>query len=320
MGEALSQVPWMKFRVVAEPNMDIFASDIRLRTFIREVTELTVSIVTEQCNQEMKALVAELVTSMSKSMTGRVSILQETIIEQIAALRLASTMTGHNSLNIIEDQFCVGPIHPSKPAPSHVPSDHHLDISKANWIWTEEVTYKKRGQPYFTRPFRKVIKSEGNVDRLTITIACENRYTLYVNGRIVGSGEDRSTPDRYTVEFAATKRVVMAVYASDDTGGTAIGLLACGKVWNGHDEHAKEITFVSDKSWKTHPGNFDKTFVQADFKDSAWDHAYVVASYGGATWSSDMKEAQKGKMVHKRWSGRLNISDAPDAPPAKVID
>lgn len=320
----------MKFRVVAEPNMDIFASDIRLQTFIRQVTELAVSMVTKQCSEEIAVLVAALVASMSNSMTARVSLLQETIIEQIAALKLADTMTGQNVLNIIENQFCVGPVHTSKPAPPHVPEDplpqhpipkdSHPDITKANWIWTQEVMYKKRGQPYFTRPFRKVVKCEGDVDRLTIAIACENRYTLYVNGALVGSGDDRSTPDRYTVEFDATKRVVIAVYASDDTGGTAIGLLACGKVWNTYDEHAKGIVFVTDKSWKAHPGSFNKTFVQTDFKDAgAWDHAHVVATYEGATWRSEMREVQKGTMVHKRWSGRLNIADAPEAPPAKVI-
>jgi hypothetical protein len=49
----------MKFRLIAEPNMDVFASDIRLRTFIREVTELTVSIVTKQCTEEIAVLVAK---------------------------------------------------------------------------------------------------------------------------------------------------------------------------------------------------------------------------------------------------------------------
>lgn len=328
-GDVLTQVPWMKFRVVAEPNVDVFASDIRLQTFIRQITELTVSIVTKQCSEEIAVLVAALVASMSKSMTARVSLLQETIIDQIAALRLADTMTGENTLNIIEDQFCVGPIRSNKPAPPcipedphpkvPIPQDRHLDVTKANWIWTEEAKYKKLGQPYFTRPFRKVVKCDEYVDRLTIAIACEDKYTLYVNGCLVGSGENRSTPDRYTVEFDAAKQVVIAVYASDDTGGTAVGLLACGKVWNSRDEHTKEVAFITDKSWKTHPGNFKQAFVQTDFKDAAaWEQAHIVATYEGASWRSEMKEVQEGKMVHSRWSGRFNIADAPEAPLAKV--
>jgi len=341
LGASLSQVPWMKFRVIAEPNMDLFASDIRLRSFISEVTKLTVSMVTKECSEEIAVLVTTLMASLSNSMTTRVSLLQETIIEQIAALKLADTMTGCHTLHGIEDRFCVGPIRQREPihtpveSPKHVQGehdhgthglslylhDHHLDISKANWIWTNEAAHRKPGHPLLARPFRKVIKTEWAVNRLSITMACDNRYTLYVNGHLVGSGEVWKTPDRYTVEFEATTEVVVAVYAaSEDITGTAVGLIACGKVWNTHEQHAREILFVSDGSWKTHSSsNLEKTFFHAHFKDSTWEQAYVVATYGGAAWSSEMKGAHKGKLVHKRWTGRSNIPDAPESPKAKVI-
>ena len=47
-------------------------------------------------------------------------------------------------------------------------------------------------------------------------MVCNNRYTLYVNGHLVGSGEVWNTPDHYTVEFEATKEVVVAVYAANE--------------------------------------------------------------------------------------------------------
>ena len=291
LGASLSQVPWMKFRVIAEPNMDIFASDARLRTFISEVTNLTVSMVTKQSSEEIAVLVTTLMASLSNSMSSRVSLLQETIIEQIAALRLGDTMSGHHTLHGIENQFCVGPIRPTKPAHTRVEShkhvqgpehdhgthglslylrDHHLDISKANWIWTKEAAHKKPGHPLLARPFRKVVKTEWAVNRLSITMACDNRYTLYVNGHLVGSGEVWNTPDRYTVEFEATKEVVVAVYAAnEDTSRAAVGLITCGKVWDSHEQHAREIVFVSDDSWKTHSSsNLEKKFFHADFKDN----------------------------------------------------
>jgi len=61
--------------------MDIFASDIRLCTFIREVMELSVSIVTKQCQEEIAVLIAALIASLSASMEVRIKLIVETIIE-----------------------------------------------------------------------------------------------------------------------------------------------------------------------------------------------------------------------------------------------
>jgi len=110
----------MKFRVVAEPNMDIFSSDIRLRTFIREVTELTVSIVTKQCQEEIAILVQKLVTSLTSSMEVRVKLIVETIIEQIAALCLEDSMTACYNLQDIKEKICF-----PRPCEPHGNCDNH---------------------------------------------------------------------------------------------------------------------------------------------------------------------------------------------------
>jgi len=133
----------MKFRLIAEPDMDIFASDIRLRTFIREVTELSVSIVTKQCQEEIAVLVAALIASLSASMEVRIKLIVETIIEQIAALCLEDTMTACHNLNEIKERVCF-PRHcePHKsgsysdydnhkhPIDSYGDSDKHSEIDK----------------------------------------------------------------------------------------------------------------------------------------------------------------------------------------------
>ena len=75
--------------------MDIFASDIRLCTFIREVMELSVSIVTKQCQEEIAVLIAALIASLSASMEVRIKIIVETIIEVLQARHLIEgTVTG----------------------------------------------------------------------------------------------------------------------------------------------------------------------------------------------------------------------------------
>jgi hypothetical protein len=96
----------MKFRLIAEPNMDVFASDIRLRTFIRQVTELTVSIVTKQCTDEIAILIAALVASLTSSMEVRIKLIVETIIKQIATLCLEDTMTACQNLGEIKEKVC----------------------------------------------------------------------------------------------------------------------------------------------------------------------------------------------------------------------
>jgi len=96
----------MKFRLVAEPNMDTFTSDIRLRTFIQEITALTVSIVTKQCTEEIDIRIKELVEVLTSSMKFRIELIVETIIKQIATVCLEDTITACRNLEGITEKIC----------------------------------------------------------------------------------------------------------------------------------------------------------------------------------------------------------------------
>ena len=96
----------MKFRLIAEPNMDCFSSDIRLRTFIRQITELTVSIVTKQCTDEITILMGILVANLTCSVEVRIKLIVETIIEQIKYLCLQDTVTACHNLDEIKEKVC----------------------------------------------------------------------------------------------------------------------------------------------------------------------------------------------------------------------
>ena len=41
----------------------------------------------------------------------------------------------------------------------------------------------------------------------------DNYYTLYVNGKLVASGDNWTIAKKYTVEFEQTTKVVITVYA-----------------------------------------------------------------------------------------------------------
>ena len=477
----------MKFRVLAEPDMGCFASDERLKIFIQKITEITVSIVTKQIHEEVSILISRLVTSILRTMTTRISIVQKIVIDHITEIcSLEDTVTGCETLCDVDGEICIGGTkyptkypggydygfpddHGYKPAvpsygdhehphgykpevptygepkrpdgykpevptygePKHpdgykpevptygepkrpdgykpeVPtygepkhpdgykpegpkySDHkhpdgykpevpkykpegpkygepkpptgygdtstptsyptpkpptiytdkppiskypsgpkppsppptakypYPDLTKAKWIWTKDAITKKPGTPY-SRPFRKVIKTESPVDHLSIITSCDRRYTLYVNGLLVGCGDNWENPDSYTVEFEPRKEVVIAVYGSEDTGKGQVGLLASGKLWNSKEDKPKEISFVSDEGWKTCPGNVvDVKFCQPEYKDTTWESAYVVENYGGRHWGS-LKPALPAPKKHERWTNKPGLQDAPEAPKAKLV-
>jgi hypothetical protein len=208
------------------------------------------------------------------------------------------------------------------------------DITKANWIWTKEVIANPT-PPGQARPFRKVIKTKCPVNRTTVDITCDNYYTLYVNGKLVGSSSIASkswyVAQRWTVEFEETTEVVIAVYAvQDQVGMLQVGLLAAGVVWHSQTNPSVPTSFITDDSWKTFSGDdFDRHFYKEKFSDEGWENAHVEGPYmttppwaGGVTLPTKT-EAQNGPAWTNPYKGQPNtgnpVPDAPDAPPAKLV-
>jgi hypothetical protein len=99
----------MKFRVVAEPDMNCFATDERLRIFMRKITEITIAIVTKQIREEVTELISKLVTSILTTMTTRISAVQKVVFEHIEEIfTLKDTVTECESLCDIKGKVCFG--------------------------------------------------------------------------------------------------------------------------------------------------------------------------------------------------------------------
>ena len=330
----------MKFRVVAEPDMSCFANDERLRIFMKKITEITVAIVTKQIREEVTEMISKLVTSILTTMTTRISAVQKVVFEHIEEIfTLKDTVTGCESLCDIQGKICFGSerCKPSKPdcapyvtepapkipdcapyvtepAPKIPPV---VALTNAKWIWTHEKVVS--GGKAYSRPFRHVVRTDTPVDRLTINISCDNKYTLYVNGLLVGRGQDWKTPDSYTVSFEARKDVLIAVYGSEEGGGTPVALIAAGKVWSSRVGDSIEKEFVTDKTWKTwSKDKCDTKFFEPSYKDANWETATELHKYGEGVWKT-LHTTQKGKDF-ERWTIQDGgIQDAPYALKAQIV-
>ncbi|KAF8961825.1 hypothetical protein BDZ97DRAFT_1827333 [Flammula alnicola] len=214
------------------------------------------------------------------------------------------------------------PLFPDQPPATASPPD----LTKGFWIWTKEVVAGGGVVPGCARPFRKVVPGvDCPVNRLTIDITCDNMYTLYVNGKLVGSGIEFTTPQRYTVKFEDTNKVVVAVYAVQDPVSLAqVGLICSGVVWNSQEKSPKETPFITDGTWKTFEGdNFDRNFIKEDFNDQSWKDAVVEGPYLTGPWAGKVapptETDQNPGLKNIRPGAIPKVPDAPDAKPADVI-
>lgn len=390
----------MKFKIVAEPDMNAFTNNPRLEAFIRSITETTMSRVTEDILAEFTATLQQAIQRTNETIATRLSTITESVIKQIASLtNIGGVATdvgvldfgysgggnfdilgggggggnfdilgggggggntdirggggrggGESGGGAVIDNYgkdhtdhcdkgdnCPCPHKDTRPV-IHPDLEPQMvgppNITKADWIWTKEVLVNPT-PPGEARPFRKLIKTKCPVNRATVDITCDDYYTLYINGKLVGSSSIKSggwcVAQRWTVEFTETDEVVIAVYAVQDPVGLAqVGLLAAGVVWHSQTQPPVPTSFITDGSWKTlSEDNFDRGFYNQKFDDGGWENAHSEGPYGPtAPWTNHVAlptktETQNGvawKNPHKGQPNSGNsVPDAPDAKPAKLV-
>ncbi|KAF8954692.1 hypothetical protein BDZ97DRAFT_1863133 [Flammula alnicola] len=187
-------------------------------------------------------------------------------------------------------------------------------LPSASWIWTNEVD-SAGNAPIGGRAFRKTVTLPAGqfVDTVTMDIVADNAYTLYINGLLVGSGQDFHTAQRYQVNFPPTSTVTIAVYAAND-GGPA-GLLAAAELEGCACGCAENTFIITDGNWKYSTGNstgIPAGFENPGFDDAAWPAAIVEGPYGQAPWGQVATPTSNSPQS-------AAISGAPAAPPASVV-
>ncbi|PPQ86456.1 hypothetical protein CVT24_010106, partial [Panaeolus cyanescens] len=268
-----SQVPWMRFSIVAQPDIEQLAKNKTLKEFVHHVTSMTIATVSQQIHEDITKSVSEVIRHITRDVNERMVKVHAQILEEIISVTPQKTAMAYKHLGLppygqllkdigVKDCECpsvttkpvvdkepvvvapglpqeekkpvvTGPeanpvttspetkkpvvTTPPAPAPPAVLKQSVVPaptLASASWIWTPEFKTKPKPRVGTTRAFRRTIVTPSPVNALTISIAADDMYTLYVNGKLVGSGDFFPQPDRYTVKFEDTSRVVVAVLAT----------------------------------------------------------------------------------------------------------
>ncbi|KAF5367298.1 hypothetical protein D9757_010084 [Collybiopsis confluens] len=122
-------------------------------------------------------------------------------------------------------------------------------------------------------------------------ITADDSYSIYINGRFIGSGTSGfSTAQRFVANVQGPA-VTFAVYAvnGNDQPNPA-GLLASIQVTSQDEITCNDCNstsfVVSSYAWKTFPGPVPDGFEQPTFDDSAWVPSTIIGQNGVTPWGT----------------------------------
>ncbi len=166
----------------------------------------------------------------------------------------------------------------------------------AQWIWSPE--HAKDGVPidacHFRKKFRLTRPSDGE-----ITIAADDEYVLYVNGRTVGSGGSARRMDKHDIGRYLTRGTnLVAVKVSNTEGSTAA--LAARVMIKEYD--GRWLSYSTDDSWKTSLGPLPLWNLGL-YNDSNWAMAQSFGPLGSTEpWDRAATVAKEEQENHERFT------------------
>ncbi len=163
-----------------------------------------------------------------------------------------------------------------------------LKLIGANWIWSP--AYPKDEVPVGDCYFRKTFQIN-QAEIAQVHIACDNEYELYVNGKLVGRGNDWRRMDVHDIQKSLVRGTnVVAVKATNTDAGPA-GLVARVVV---KERGGTFESFSTDATWRTivkPPANWN----QLSVRDTDWLPAKVYGPLGGVLpWGDEIVIADEG--------------------------
>ncbi|WP_315793324.1 hypothetical protein [Paenibacillus sp. BIC5C1] len=129
----------------------------------------------------------------------------------------------------------------------------------------------------------------------SITLTADNEFTLYLNGKVIGTGNDWSRAYTFPLQIQTGKNVI-AIQAKDL--GSYAGLLA--------DLSYMDENIVTDFNWKVSE-RYAGGWEQSNFDDSSWSRATDFGRYGTSPWNqiTGMPEETSARWI---WAGSSNYN------------
>lgn len=148
----------------------------------------------------------------------------------------------------------------------------------AQWIWSSS------GEPPAPagekRTFRKRFELNEAVDMAGATVSCDNRFTLYVNGKNVATGSSWMTPVAVALkELPKGANEILVVAENEGASPNPAGLFFQAQIGEGESS----LTLVSDASWEWTAMQPNKA---GKFSSEPEDWQAAVPLTNQTTWAS----------------------------------
>ncbi len=157
-------------------------------------------------------------------------------------------------------------------------------FEKAKWVWYDEgdpVTEAPAEARFFLRSFDVADKP---IKKATLTITCDNKYTVYLNGKMVGDGSDWQRAQGYDVKDKLAKGAnVLAVQGTNEDGPA--GLIAALKI---EFEQGDPQVVATDKDWKAHNKEV-KDWEKPGFDAKDFKPVKVMGDFGMDPWGTQVE-------------------------------
>jgi hypothetical protein len=153
-----------------------------------------------------------------------------------------------------------------------------------DWIWFNEGA-PSRDAPVAARYFRRSFSLPAAMQTRSavLQITADDRFTAWLNGTLIGTGESWEKPARFEVGGALRPGAnVLAVSAENLPGppdANPAGLIASLAIIS----DGVAITLQSDASWRVAKAAAPE-WQGGAFDDSSWPQALVAAPYGAGPW------------------------------------
>lgn len=157
-----------------------------------------------------------------------------------------------------------------------------IDATGVSWIWYPEgdpAASAPAGDRFFRKHFTLANASDSSSASCVLT--ADNAFKLYVNGKLIGSGDDWHQTPTFSIQSALVSGDnVIAIQATNvDSGAGVLGQCRVDL------KSGAPIVASTDSSWKS-ANSAVAGWQNAGFDDSSWTGAKQVAALGGGPWGA----------------------------------